>query len=105
MKKKNILSRILEWFATRKSIKHFMGGLSSLRRLWCWIFMILFIVLSTYIVLNNPEAHTTALTVWGTLVGTIFTGYVISSTTERIKDKQLKVEKKKIEASPFMETE
>jgi len=68
--------------------------------------MILFIVLTTYIVLNNPEAHSTALTVWGALVGTIFTGYVISSTTERIKDKQIKADKTKaVDVSPFMETE
>ena len=105
MKKKNIVARLFNWISTRKSIKHFMGGLSSLRRLWCWIFMILFIVLTTYIVLTNPEAHSTALTVWGALVGTIFTGYVISSSAERIKDKQIKADIKKAEISPFMESE
>lgn len=105
MKKKNIMSRVLNWCATRKPVKNFIKDLSSLRRLWCWIFLTLFIVMSTYIVLNNPEAHFTALRVWGALVGTIFTGYVISSSAERIKDKQIKADKQKAEVSPFMESE
>lgn len=55
----------------------------SLRGLWCWIYLAFYPLLVIWCVSHYPASINTAITVTGGLVGTIFSGYVISKSWER----------------------
>jgi hypothetical protein len=70
-------------FVAWDPIKNFIDDLSSLRALWCWIFLTLFLVSFTFIVYTNPTAHEAALMILGGMVSWIFSNYVISNSMEK----------------------
>ena len=55
----------------------------SLRGLWCWIYLTFYPLLVIYCVTHFPGSVNTAITVTGGVVGTIFSGYVISRSIEK----------------------
>jgi hypothetical protein len=64
-------------------IQNFMRDLKSLRALWNWIYMALFVWVCAWTVLYHPEHIPTVITVSGSVVGIIFTGYVLSKAYEK----------------------
>lgn len=76
---KKIIIAIIQW----KPISHFLDDLSSLRALWNWIMLTFFCWACTYVLMNNPEAHGTVITVLGGVATIIFTNYVASGVVER----------------------
>ena len=64
-------------------IKKVGDDFKSLRGLWCWIYLGFYPCLIIYCVLKVPSCVNTAITVTGGLVGTIFSGYVISTSIEK----------------------
>lgn len=60
--------------------------LKSLRALWNWIYMTLYVWICVWSVLHYPEAVTTIVTVTGGVVSVIFSGYVLTKTYEKIKN-------------------
>lgn len=59
------------------------SDLKSLRGLWCWVYLGLYPWLIAYCVTHFPGSVNTAITVSGGLVGTIFSGYVVSRSLEK----------------------
>lgn len=60
--------------------------LKSLRALWNWLYMALYVWICIYAVLYHPETIPTAITVTGGVVSVIFTGYVCTKAYERVKN-------------------
>ena len=54
--------------------------LSDTRSIWCWIYCACYIALVWYCVINYPASANTAITVTGTLVGSIFASYVFGAS-------------------------
>jgi hypothetical protein len=61
-----------------------MRDFRSLRALWNWIYLALYVFLCIWAALFYPKALATAIITTGTLVGTIFTVYVASSSYEKV---------------------
>ncbi|MBI4395897.1 MAG: hypothetical protein HY548_02295 [Elusimicrobia bacterium] len=59
--------------------------LKSLRALWNWIYMALYVWVSVWAVLHHPDAVPTVVTVTGGVVSVIFTGYVLTKTYEKVR--------------------
>lgn len=67
-------------------IQNFMRDLKSLRALWNWIYMALYVWVCVWTVLYHPEHISTVVTVSGSVVGIIFTGYVLSKAYEKSRN-------------------
>jgi len=67
-------------------IQNFMRDLKSLRALWNWIYMALYVWVCVWTVLYHPEHIPTVITVSGNVVGIIFTGYVLSKAYENSRN-------------------
>jgi hypothetical protein len=61
------------------------GHFQSMRVLWNWIYMALYIWISVFAVLHYPASINTVVMTTGGIVSAIFTGYVASKTYERVK--------------------
>lgn len=59
------------------------GDFKSLRGLWCWVYLAFYPLLVVYCITHFPGSVNTAITVTGGVVGTIFSGYVISRSIEK----------------------
>lgn len=68
----------------RESAENFMRDFRSLRALWNWIYLALYIFLCIWAALFYPQALATAIVTTGTIVGAIFTVYVASRTYEKV---------------------
>lgn len=66
--------------------KNLARDLKSLRALWNWIYMALYVWICVWTVLKHPDAISTVVTVTGGVVSVIFTGYVCSKTYERVQN-------------------
>ena len=66
--------------------KNLARDIKSLRALWNWIYMSLYLWICVYAVLYHPETIPTAITVTGGVVSVIFTGYVCTKTYEKVKN-------------------
>ena len=58
----------------------------SLRALWNWIYMALYVWICIWTVLYHPNAISTVVTVTGSVVSVIFTGYVMSKSYEKVRN-------------------
>ena len=69
---------------TRHSADNFMRDMRSLRALWNYIYLALYIFLCVWTALYFGKEHLgTAIVTTGGIVGTIFTAYVWSTTKEK----------------------
>ncbi len=59
--------------------------IKSLRALWNWIYMALYVWICVWTVLYHPNAIPTVVTVTGSVVSVIFTGYVMSKSYEKVR--------------------
>ena len=59
--------------------------MKSLRALWNWIYMALYVWICVWTVLYHPNAISTVVTVTGSVVSVIFTGYVMSKSYEKVR--------------------
>lgn len=66
--------------------QNLIRDLKSLRALWNWIYMALYVWICVWTVLYHPSAISTVVTVTGSVVSVIFTGYVLSTTYEKVKN-------------------
>lgn len=66
-------------------VQNLLRDLKSLRVLWNYIYMALFVWMDVWTMLYHPAAIPTALTVTGGVVSVIFTGYVLTTTYEKAK--------------------
>jgi len=66
--------------------KNLMRDIKSLRALWNWVYMALYVWICVWTVLYHPDAIATVVTVTGGVVSVIFTGYVLTKTYERVKN-------------------
>jgi hypothetical protein len=57
----------------------------SMRVLWNWVYMALYVWISVFAVLHYPASINTVVMTTGGIVSAIFTGYVASKTYERCK--------------------
>ena len=67
-------------------VKNLMRDIKSLRALWNWVYMALYVWICVWTVLYHPDAIATVVTVTGGVVSVIFTGYVLTKTYERVKN-------------------
>ena len=67
-------------------IQNLLRDLKSMRIVWCWIFMTLYVWMCIWTVLRYPDAIPTVVTVTGGVVSVIFSGYVLSRTYEKVKN-------------------
>lgn len=67
-------------------VRNLMRDIKSLRALWNWVYMALYVWICVWTVLYHPDAITTVVTVTGGVVSVIFTGYVLTKTYERVKN-------------------
>lgn len=65
--------------------KNVARDIKSLRALWNWIYMALYVWICVWTVLYHPSAIATVVTVTGSVVSVIFTGYVLSKTYEKTR--------------------
>ncbi|HET6456648.1 MAG TPA: hypothetical protein VFI02_19785 [Armatimonadota bacterium] len=68
----------------RESAENLMRDFRSLRALWNWIYLALYVFLCVWTALYYPAALPTAIITTGTIVGTIFTVYVASNSYEKV---------------------
>lgn len=68
----------------RESAENAMRDFRSLRALWNWIYLTLYVFLCVWTAFYYPAALSTAIVTTGTLVGAIFTVYVASRTYEKV---------------------
>lgn len=84
------MRRRLECFALKALrsdfAKNVARDLKSLRALWNWIYMALYVWICVWTTLKHPDAIPTVITVTGGVVSVIFTGYVCSKTYERVRN-------------------
>lgn len=66
--------------------KNFIRDLKSLRALWNWVYMALYVWICVWTVLYHPDVIATVITVTGGVVSVIFSGYVLSKAYEKIKN-------------------
>jgi len=66
--------------------QNLIRDLKSLRSLWNWIFMALYVWVCVWTVLYHPDVIPTVITVTGGVVSVIFSGYVFSRTYEKVKN-------------------
>lgn len=59
--------------------------IKSLRALWNWLYLALYAWICVWAVLHHPESVNTAITVTGSVVSVIFTGYVLTKTYEKTR--------------------
>jgi len=67
-------------------VQNLMRDLKSLRALWNWIYMGLYVWVCVWATLYHPDYLTTVITVTGSVVSIIFTGYVLSKAYEKAKN-------------------
>lgn len=67
-------------------IQNVLRDLKSLRAMWNWLYLALYVYLCVWVALHHPDHLSTALTVTGGIVSVVFTGYVFSKTYEKIKN-------------------
>ena len=84
---KNFLTTIWTKIFTFRPIQNFMADMSSLRAIWCWLFLGLFFSSYIYMIRVNHAVHGTALTILGGMVSWIFSNYVVSGVIDRHIDK------------------
>src|ERR1700730_359413 len=65
--------------------KNIARDFKSLRSLWNWIYMTLYVWMCIWTVLYHPQAIPTALSVTGGVISVIFTGYVCSKAYEKTR--------------------
>jgi hypothetical protein len=65
--------------------KNIARDFKSLRSLWNWIYMTLYVWMCVWTVLYHPQAIPTALSVTGGVISVIFTGYVCSKAYEKTR--------------------
>jgi FtsH-binding integral membrane protein len=63
--------------------QNLMRDLKSLRALWNWIYMGLYVCVCVWTVLKHPDYIPTVISVTGSVVSIIFTGYVLSKAYEK----------------------
>lgn len=66
--------------------QNFMRDLKSLRALWNWLYMALYVWIAVWTVLYHPDHIPTVITVTGGVVSVIFTGYVCTRAYEKVKN-------------------
>lgn len=66
--------------------QNLMRDLKSMRALWNWIYMALYVWICVWTVLHHPDAIPTVITVTGGVVSVIFSGYILSRTYEKVKN-------------------
>ncbi|KKW22408.1 MAG: hypothetical protein UY62_C0005G0005 [Parcubacteria group bacterium GW2011_GWF2_50_9] len=66
--------------------RNLIRDVKSLRALWNWVYMTLYVWICVWTVLYHPDAISTVVTVTGGVVSVIFTGYVLTKTYERVKN-------------------
>jgi hypothetical protein len=66
--------------------QNLIRDLKSMRALWNWIYMALYVWICVWSVLRHPDTIPTVITVTGGVVSVIFSGYVLSRTYEKIKN-------------------
>jgi hypothetical protein len=68
----------------RETANNLMRDMRSLRALWNWLYLALYIFLCVWTALHYGKEHLgTAIVTTGGIVGTIFTVYVWSTTREK----------------------
>ena len=67
-------------------IQNILRDLKSLRAMWNWLYLALYVYLCIWVALHHPDHLGTALTVTGGIVSVVFTGYVFSKTYEKVKN-------------------
>ena len=68
----------------RDTIENFMRDLRSLRALWNWIYMALYVFLCCWGAVNYPkETLTTAIVTTGGIVSWIFSNYIVSAYMDK----------------------
>jgi len=85
---KRIPQRLWQWLLSLVQsdfAKNLARDFKSLRSLWNWIYMTLYVWTVVMTVLFHPQAIPTALTVTGSVISVIFTGYVFSKTYEKTR--------------------
>ena len=65
--------------------QNLIRDLKSLRALWNWIYMALYVWVCVWTALYHPNAIPTVVTVTGSVVSVIFTGYVMSKSYEKVR--------------------
>ena len=80
-----MMGRMFGFIMSCKPVQHFLADLSSMRAIWNWIVLVLFVWAAIYMILTNPMVHGTVITVLGGVAAAIFTNYVFSTTWERVK--------------------
>lgn len=66
--------------------QNIIRDLKSLRALWNWIYMALYVWICVWTVLHHPDTIPTVVTVTGGVVSVIFSGYVLSRAYEKVKN-------------------
>jgi len=66
--------------------QNLIRDLKSMRALWNWIYMALYVWICVWTVLYHPNAISTVVTVTGSVVSVIFTGYVMSKSYEKVRN-------------------
>ncbi len=66
--------------------QNLMRDLKSMRALWNWIYMTLYVWICVWTVLHHPDVIPTVVTVTGGVVSVIFSGYVLSRAYEKVKN-------------------
>lgn len=66
--------------------QNIIRDLKSLRALWNWIYMALYVWICVWTVLHHADAIPTVVTVTGGVVSVIFSGYVLSRAYEKVKN-------------------
>lgn len=66
--------------------QNLMRDLKSMRALWNWIYMALYVWICVWAVLHHPDVIPTVITVTGGVVSVIFSGYVLSRAYEKVKN-------------------
>ena len=67
-------------------IQNILRDMKSLRALWNWLYMALYVWICVWTVLHHPDAIPTVITVTGGVVSVIFSGYVLSRAYEKAKN-------------------
>ncbi len=83
---KQITLALAKKTANSDFVRNLMRDIKSLRALWNWIYMTLYAWICVWTVLYHPDAIPTVVTVTGSVVSVIFTGYVLTKTYERVKN-------------------
>ena len=66
--------------------QNLIRDLKSMRALWNWIYMALYVWVCVWTVLYHPDVIPTVITVTGGVVSVIFSGYVLSRAYEKAKN-------------------